>query len=288
MFRGTAITLHAARLLAVVLAACSPGKATPSSTDSIVSDTTDTNAAPSAGTLASATSSTSGSSSTPATTTSDLTTSTTGETSSGGDTTSTGTGAPCWYSDNDCPAGYKCEAADDDCTRPKCKPIPPRAKEFGELCEHDTHTYCLGDNCGPGLFCAVNLGKTCVTPCVNAECPVDQSCWFEFAGLGGCALQCDPLLQDCPPGMACDYNYQGGFSCMALPDRLAGLLDSCPNDNECAPGLHCDISPACLGACCTPLCDSTQPDACATVPGTTCTVYGATDPPGREHIGACR
>lgn len=122
-------------------------------------------------------------------------------------------------------------------------------------------------------------------------CDAGSSCLNAYENsVALCLALCDPLLQDCEPGLGCHYNfYAETFNCW--PGEVAEG-DPCPGfPDDCAPGLVClssDVVPLCADdSCCTAFCDLDSP-VCAT-PGTECTSLFEVDmaPVGFETVGVC-
>jgi hypothetical protein len=112
-----------------------------------------------------------------------------------------------------------------------------------------------------------------------------------------CLPTCDPLVQDCPEGDACYVMYD---LLLCMPDHSgpdAGAYgDPCEFINVCDPGLLCietDVVPGCQSpvGCCSPLCDTTQPNTCpGMADGEQCLpIWDPGDgPPEWAHVGVCR
>jgi hypothetical protein len=133
----------------------------------------------------------------------------------------------------------------------------------------------------------------CTGTADNPECPEGTSCTLSGSGVPAyCIPICDPVAQDCDPGLGCYYG-GGGFQCLISPQNIpAG--EPCGFTNDCAPGLMCldgELLPACNGsACCGRFCNLDLGDAqCEATPGTACEPYfeNGTAPLGLEHVGVC-
>jgi hypothetical protein len=127
----------------------------------------------------------------------------------------------------------------------------------------------------------------------DPECPVGSSCTISGSGVPAyCIPTCDPLAQDCDPGLGC-YFFGGDFKCLFAAQNIpAG--EPCGFINDCAPGLFClatEVLPACNGsACCGLFCNLDLGDAqCEATPGTTCQPFfdDGMAPPGLELVGVC-
>lgn len=104
-----------------------------------------------------------------------------------------------------------------------------------------------------------------------------------------CLADCDPLLQDCGPGLGCFWALSA-FTCVfTAADIPTG--EPCGYVNDCAPGNYCADAatlPDCNGsACCAPFCDLGDP-ICPLL-GTECVPFFEVDmaPPGYEAVGIC-
>jgi hypothetical protein len=173
------------------------------------------------------------------------------------------TGEPCTY-------GGRVEATDDCDELGGCWSVQDIEGEAIGTC----HAFCMGTPDDP-------------------VCPANSSCWISGSGIPAyCIPTCDPVAQDCGPGLGCYY--QGGdFKCLVGTQNIpAG--EPCGYTNDCAPGLICsatEVLPACNGsACCALFCNLDLGDAqCDATPGTTCQSFYENDPPpaGLEHVGIC-
>lgn len=208
----------------------------------------------------------------------------------------------------DCDEGEKCVP-----TAPSHEPAfeGPEAYEFkcvpvlgdqapGEPCTSSGHQDGL-DNCDETSSCW-NLNEIdgelvgiCNPMCTGnpddgPECIEGYYCelWGQL-GITLCVWNCDPLAQDCDPGMACYYD--GLFSCFFPGD--APVNAPCGDiPQPCAEGLGClsaDVLPDCEAeACCSPICDTDLGDEqCAAVPGTSCVPLFVQPIPGYERVGFC-
>jgi hypothetical protein len=152
----------------------------------------------------------------------------------------------------DCPAGLKCslipgasagEPAEPGCVEDtgdlgpmqSCTPATPTipdACERGLVCRGETDPHCLEfcasdptDTCGPGTICAFDVD-------LDGDLFVD----VQF-----CALECDPLAQDCPDSSTACYPSRRGTVCApeGAGDVPVGEGGYCPYANACAEGLGC-------------------------------------------------
>jgi hypothetical protein len=173
--------------------------------------------------------------------------------------------APCDFAAQNCPDGLACDPYNE------CVDPPSNPQLQGEPCTVDEDPSSLQGNCDVGLYC---LGDTlgdgiddgvCMAYCgdgsLGVVCPDGLSC----GALGVCAVDCDPLLQDCEPGWGCFPALSSGAgSCLAAGEL--GLFEPCSlfDIGSCAPGLVCEsnqVFEGCGGwfeGCCTRMCD---PDA---------------------------
>lgn len=95
---------------------------------------------------------------------------------------------------------------------------------------------------------------------------------------------CDPLLQDCSRGEACNL-VSNEFGC--TPAGSVGFGEPC-EAGSCAAGLLCVATPllGCPGpGCCTSYCDLTDPGLCGA--GLRCSPFVEEPVPGNEDVGIC-
>jgi hypothetical protein len=125
-------------------------------------------------------------------------------------------------------------------------------------------------------------------------CPPGSSCTISGdESPAYCVAICDPVAQDCEPGLGCYHAGSTGFQCFLSAQNLpAG--EPCGYLDDCAPGLVCldaSVLPTCNGAaCCSTFCDLGLGDAqCDAIPGTSCVPFyqEGTAPPEYEHVGVC-
>ena len=196
---------------------------------------------------------------------------------------------------HDCPNEEKCvpifEYDDSHCV-PVLGQVPPgggctvRSEQGLDDC--DASSTCVGAN-------EDGTGGTCVAMCWGTydvlECPENSSCvWAGNSTL--CIPACDPIAQDCGPGLGCFWG-NTMFGC----NDTAGNIPTgqpCGYINDCVPGDFCvDAAtlPSCAGsACCTQFCNLPEGDAgCVEQPGTACMPFyePGMAPEGFEHVGVC-
>lgn len=212
----------------------------------------------------------------------------------------------------DCPPGMKCVAyganggAVWDAT--KCIPVMDDPKQPGEPCTVEGNVFSGIDDCDIGAVCwdvdEANIG-TCVALCIGTpeapDCTAPStSCALGYDGFVAiCLDNCDPLVQDCPAGLACVANPDDvGFLCAFDVSGDSGQQhDPCESVVECDPGLHCGPKSAaaeCVSdgpGCCEPFCDLGDPEAAMKCGGAgqVCVSYYGMNPapPGQENVGVC-
>jgi hypothetical protein len=212
---------------------------------------------------------------------------------------------PCDAFAQDCPDGEKCvhysTTGDGNFDAKKCVPVTGNQAP-GEPCTYGG-TAAATDDCDETGACSDvheidgELVGTCLAFCMGTagdpECPPGSNCTLCANGCPNlCAFACDPLAQDCDPGLAC-YWASNGFGCMFTMQNIpAG--EPCGFVNDCAAGLGClpaDVLPACDGsACCSAFCNVDLGDLqCEAVPGTVCEPFfeEGMAPPGNELVGVC-
>jgi hypothetical protein len=207
------------------------------------------------------------------------------------------------YAQN-CPDGEKCVPyASTGGTWDAFKCVPVTGEQAtGEPCSYGG-TVEATDDCDENGGCwnvkevDGELVGTCHAFCTgtpdNPECAEGTSCWVSASGIPAyCFYTCDPVAQDCEPGLGC-YHAGVGFQCIFTTQNIPEG-QPCGYVNDCAPGLVCltaEVLPACNGsACCGRWCDHGLGDAqCETIPGTTCERFfeEGTAPSGYEHVGVC-
>jgi hypothetical protein len=198
----------------------------------------------------------------------------------------------------DCPDGEKCTAyvstpGSRIVDANKCVPIIGD-QQFGDMCTREADN----DDCAAGYFCMTDVsGHTgpgiCLEFCDPAmpdtTCEDGGSCFgFNDGVLPLCEQLCDPLAPSCPPGQGC-YIAIGNFVCATTKEPPSLQGEACQVIQSCEPGLACQPGPAgCVDACCTPFCDTTQPNTCpGAAMGEECVQAVADPPPGLENVGIC-
>ncbi|RMG99084.1 MAG: hypothetical protein D6705_04210 [Deltaproteobacteria bacterium] len=229
-----------------------------------------------------------------------------GDTGTGGATAGSTTfddtppSADCDPGDQDCPDGQKCTAIAQGATRNHYTCVA----DGGDLPEGEPCTKSADgiDGCAAGTLCVedrLDQGR-CLGACLNdGDCSGGRCRQAPFDDVDYCAAACDPLVDTCPPNMACTP-IQDGFVCTFPYEDDTGVAgSSCdPFANRgCMPGLTClqgTLIPGCGDAgCCTVFCNTTDPQAaseCQSVfgtPGVTCVEFFSGPAPGYEHVGVC-
>lgn len=212
---------------------------------------------------------------------------------------------PCDPFEQDCPDGEKCvpysHTDGGDFDGNKCVPVLGDQAP-GEPCSYGG-TAAATDDCDAHSGCSNvhevdgELVGTCNAFCMGTAddpvCPPDTSCTICSAGCPNyCVFACDPVAQDCDPGLGC-YWASYGFECL-FPTESIPLGQPCGFINDCAVGLVCltaEVVPGCDGsACCGQWCNHNLGDAqCESMPGTVCERFfeQGIAPPGDDHIGVC-
>lgn len=211
----------------------------------------------------------------------------------------------------DCPEGEKCAPFADHFDSPgydaaRCLDVVEEPAQDGEPCMVMGDEWSGRDDCDVGLVC-YELDPETDTGVCRALCdPGGAACsdpsttcvsWFD-GGLPICSPTCDPLLQDCGPGMACvgdpDIVCDAGACGISRPPNTGVALQGEPCDwpTDCELGLQCTdgaVVPGCVDArCCTEICDAADPASCDAVPGTSCVpVDSASCPPAIYDAGVC-
>jgi hypothetical protein len=215
----------------------------------------------------------------------------------GGDALDLGQTPSCDPWAQDCPAASKCsweQVAGEAKTR--CVPIDPDPKQPGQPCTVFGDPDSGYDDCALGAQCELTDGDqqgVCVALCTGSLAA--PSCAEPFAQCHACPdcpslcwPLCDPLAQDCGPGLACT-TYSGSFTCQ--PDDALGsgtFEDPCEYGFQCAPGHACleaAIVPGCASSgCCTPFCSLAVP-ACPSP--MTCTPWFDSNMAPLPDLGVC-
>jgi hypothetical protein len=203
----------------------------------------------------------------------------------------------------DCPEGEKCVpyASTDsgrlDCV--KCVTIVGDGQP-GEACVYGGPQDAT-DDCGPTSYCfqvmevdGQSIG-VCTPFCQGIPddpiCPMGTDCLIANEGeITLCVAPCDPLLQDCGPGLGCFFQQQG-FFCV-VPAQEIPLGQPCEYYDDCAIGHMCvtqSVLPNCAAvACCASFCSLMQGAACPQM-GTECVAFFEQGmvPAGYEDVGIC-
>ncbi|MBC8066819.1 MAG: hypothetical protein IAG13_00675, partial [Deltaproteobacteria bacterium] len=193
----------------------------------------------------------------------------------------------------DCPAGMKCMPWANDggssWNALRCFDVVDDPNGVGEPCTVVDSSVSGIDDCDHRSMCwdvdPDTLMGTCRSLCHGSEAnptcndPCDRCPIYGEGVLILCLPSCDPVLQDCGEGSACYPFHDDGFLCS--PDASGG--DGAPGEpceflNVCDPGTACiesDRVPECQGSgCCSPFCDVTAEDDCASsIAGTVCTPW---------------
>lgn len=201
----------------------------------------------------------------------------------------------------DCPDGEKCvpyASTGSNWDANKCVPIqgdgqPGDPCMFGGIGE-------ATDDCGATSFCwdVMDVDGEAIGVCTefcqgtpdDPICSMGTDCLIANDGsISLCISSCDPLLQECGPGLACFWA-NNEFSCIFTSlDLPPG--EPCQFINDCAGGLLCmdaEVMPSCAGEeCCASFCSLAAP-MCPQM-GTECTAFFDANigPAGYEDIGVC-
>ena len=174
----------------------------------------------------------------------------------------------------DCPEGEKCVpygSTGGNWDANKCVAILGDGQP-GEACSYGG-TVEATDDCGAESYCwdvidvdGQDIG-TCAAFCQGTPdapvCPEQTSCLIANGdSITLCIPICDPVMQDCDPGLAC-YFYIDAFNCVWTTQDIP-LGEPCSFINDCIGGTGCmpaDVVPNCNGAaCCASFCSLSQPD----------------------------
>lgn len=210
----------------------------------------------------------------------------------------------------DCPEGKKCMPWANDggpaWNALHCTPLDPHPAQLGEPCRVVDSGVSGIDNCDVASMCwdvdGETLEGTCVALCIGSPakpiCEDPATACFRTASdvLNLCVSRCDPIVQDCDPGLACSV-IDGATLCMPDASGLLGAYGDACVFGGCDPGLECaraERVPGCTSeGCCTSYCDLTDPNASARCEGAAegqACVPRFTDAdvrPGFEHVGIC-
>jgi hypothetical protein len=202
----------------------------------------------------------------------------------------------------DCPTGEKCvpasSAGGNSLDINKCVPVTGSSAP-GEPCNHDGFPEATDDCDATGVCWALDAEGVgichafCTGSAEDPVCAEGSSCLLTASdALNLCVAVCDPVAQDCSPGLGC-YWANAGFSCLGNQGAHIPLGELCGYINDCAFGLTCmamEWVPDCEGpACCASFCDLNLGDAQCEAPGTACVALfeEGLAPPGYEHVGVC-
>lgn len=214
------------------------------------------------------------------------------------------------WNQTDCGEGQKCMPYIDDggaaWNATRCVPIQPLAGAPGDACSAINSGGSGEDTCGAGAMCwgtdPETLQGICISFCEGSEANptcADPSASCSIANDGAlilCLPNCDPLIQDCSdPNDAC-YPIGEDFVCgtNASDPDLGNYGDPCEYINVCQTGLSCQdgsVVPGCTAiGCCTPFCDTTDPEAACPGEGTECVPFfeeGTAPRPELDSVGVC-
>ncbi|MBV1861795.1 MAG: hypothetical protein KUG77_25470 [Nannocystaceae bacterium] len=213
----------------------------------------------------------------------------------------------CLYGEFDCGCGYRCttyaysQEQWNQWANNGCFPVDPEHVELGDPCVSENEPWSGFDNCPAGAQCQDydrdGLG-TCKEFCdlgdPDFECADPEAVPYVACQDCGCTCEvsCDPRVNDCSEGEGC---YLGSTLALCAPDasQEAGAFgDPCEFINACDPGLAClgaEAVPGCdgLAGCCTPFCDTDDPQC---PEGTECAQIwepGEAAVPILEGLGYC-
>lgn len=224
-------------------------------------------------------------------------------------------GAPvsCNLYRDECPMGRKCSPfASDGGMVPnaaRCVDVVASPQQGAQACTMQEWPASGLDDCDRGLTCVVydaeTLDGTCVALCIEDPEQPDLVCADTTARCVGppdaiprlCTSSCDPFGADCPGDRGC-YRIQDHFTCLDDASGPGGAYgEPCIFTNQCDSGMLCADPPEffeCGNAegCCTPFCDTRDPDASASCPGAPehmCVrLFDPGDgPPLYDWVGAC-
>ncbi|MFZ6181183.1 hypothetical protein [Nannocystis pusilla] len=203
----------------------------------------------------------------------------------------------------DCPIGQKCMPfAQSGVGAPDslhCVPVAESPEQAGDPCVLQGTGPEQKDNCDVGLYCWDN---SCVPQCSgtpDAPMCADPAAACLIANddaLTLCLPACDPLAQDCEADQVClSAGNDQAFVCVQDASGDGGQeFEACELQNSCDPGLACLDSgwaTECGGRgfeCCLKFCDVTMPTC--TGAGAECAPWfeAGMAPPGLEDVGVCR
>ncbi|MCY0988032.1 hypothetical protein OV203_12920 [Nannocystis sp. ILAH1] len=203
----------------------------------------------------------------------------------------------------DCPIGQKCMPfAQSGIGAPDslhCAPVAESPEQAGDPCVLQGNGPEQTDNCDVGLFC---WEGSCVAQCTGSpDAPMcdDPATGCLIANdevLTLCLPACDPLAQNCEADQVClSVGNDLAFVCVQDASGDGGQeFDVCALQNSCDPGLACLDSgwaTECGGRgfeCCLKFCDVTMPTC--TGAGAECVPWfeAGMAPAGLEDVGLCR
>lgn len=185
-----------------------------------------------------------------------------------------------------------------------CVPLASDPLPDGAPCTYHLDPLFDGiDECGIGAMCFEALfdpgdwdGEArCVSLCRGSYeypyCEIGSVCVGGRA-LWMCIPTCDPLAQDCPVGLRCDF-YGGATLCMwDYPDEPRVKVGApCDYTEACELGATCfpGATPECGNSfCCTPFCDLGDAQAKCPLPGQKCLPPFDAPQAGQVSLGVCR
>ncbi|MDC0666146.1 hypothetical protein [Nannocystis radixulma] len=208
----------------------------------------------------------------------------------------------------DCPAGQKCmpwaDNGSSSWNATKCSPVDANPGKEGDPCTVEGSAVSGVDTCDVGLLCWYfdeNNNGSCIDMCKGTPdaptCDSGQKCDVSNDGvLILCLETCDPLVQSCPAGQICFWDFLDTFICdFDASGDMGAYGDPCAYVNVCDYGLYCaspETVPDCDNSdgCCSSYCNVTEPNTCPGMAGGQECVPWYTEgmaPPGQENIGAC-
>lgn len=184
-----------------------------------------------------------------------------------------GSGGSCTTWSDDCSLGSKCTVGPDTGSPLfECLGVAPRPKALYEACSTfpDWESTGIYDDCDRGLMC---YRGSCIALATCSEdfpmCSDPESLVVSSHGVGYCFSRCDPFAPDCSAGLACtlvysDLDSASVFACAGFSEKTEGM--ECVS-SDCGDSMVCQLAAylaACdYPACCTRLCDTTNPASCA-------------------------
>jgi hypothetical protein len=212
-----------------------------------------------------------------------------------------------WHSEcdpflQDCPEGEKCvpcSSTGGNLDANKCVPVIGDGQP-GDPCVYGG-TVEASDDCDADSYCwdvmevdGQQVG-VCTPICEGTAddpiCPMGTACLIANEGSTTlCLSTCDPLLQDCGPGLGCFWANVSFFCLQTTQDIPLG--EPCGFTNDCAAGLVClgsTVFPDCADAsCCGSFCSVMAGAPCPQM-GTECSAFfeQGMAPLGYEDVGVC-